>query len=160
MKEKIQHPSIIAAFIGGIFLLLSLCISNRQAKNQVKTSDRKLLIDKRIELIDKTAKIFYRLPATEKLYDYGIYKNIDISFFDDNNKQIILPKNLAVSREMGEHRSEFSAILIQDRLYFGRETEQYIKDSLQVDNTYFWNIPQNKYERLIEIMESELFIEK
>lgn len=161
-KEKSWDLKIAlyAALIGGAISLVSSFATQFYASAQKRNDDRVALLNKRIDLVDKTAKTFYQLPGVQEMFSYSMTKGFDTVRINPVDMQPeIVPKDYLLSKELSQIRADYFAVLIQDQLYFGDSTRRFLNkmqaknDSLKIP---WWKTPEDDYKKLLETMTSEL----
>lgn len=91
---------------------------------------------------------------------YEINKNTDEVKIDPINGEVqLIPKDVALSKELAQVRGDFFAVLVQDQLYFGMKTRNNIDSLFKSNSSHkraWWSTPDSAYKRLVEVMMSEL----
>ncbi|HMG67186.1 MAG TPA: hypothetical protein VK588_05845 [Chitinophagaceae bacterium] len=151
--------ALYGALIGGGIALLSTLTSLYFSNEDRRYDEKKAILNKKIELIDKTAKNYYQLPGVEEMFNYSFNKNIDTSRRLQENSLDLTPKDYTLSKELSLIRADFFATLLQDQLYFGPKTRNYL-DSIESKRELlkipWWKTPESSYVKLLAIMTSEL----
>lgn len=162
-KIKLSNftKSLLIATLSGAFTLTTVFVTSYIGIRQTRESDKKILLERKIDLLDKTTKIFYKLPGIQEMMAYKIHNNFDTFLVNPLDHQLeIVPKNYFISKDAAELRAEYFSILVQDQLYFGPKTKAFIIDSISngamKDKLSWWDTPDSLGQRLTEIMASEL----
>jgi hypothetical protein len=165
MNQKIDKEKkwdlkivLISAVVGGAIALASNFVTFYFTKVQRNSERKETLLDKKIELIDKTTRVVYKFPSVQETFSHAL-RNDTVKF-----DLLVMPylehKDLNLIKELGELRAEFYAILVQDQLYFGDKTRHFIDSVFNKDNPKYkrtwWQTPDTTYRQLVEVMMSEL----
>lgn len=171
--------TIFTAFLAFFGALIGTFLGNYYDKNQWKRevdySERKSILDKRIDLIDKTTRILNRTEYAKVLLaqiEYWSNENDSgrvralANVQRDKDKKPLLPYKdkskevlLGISKSktaLIELNSDFASLMQLNALYFGTETREAVKEL--ITDGKWWNIDKEEGELLLKAMHSELQI--
>jgi len=111
-------------------------------KRQLETQDK--VVDKRIELIEKTSKLVGQAAGVSDLFRTYI-KNID-----NPEKEM--------SEKLAKYNGEYYSVISMDQIYFGPETQKAINELSKEDGAW-WNKSKDKYNNLLSSMYGEIYYE-
>lgn len=133
--------------LGILGTLGGVLITNYQ--NSVNEKESRLyayqtkIIEKRINIIDRAAKIFGKSPGLQ-----DIWKEYDNTTRKDKLDQLIVDK-------LTEAQGEFQSIIFLSSVYFGPKTQQALKDLGETPGPW-WTKPKEKQDNFVSSMALEI----
>lgn len=144
-------PLIVGA-VGVIGSLSGVLIGNasnaRQAERQQQVAFQTRILDQRLALIDRAARIFGKSPGLQDVW--GLYLKATGAAHDGTAPE--LP--MALLDKLTEAQGEFQSVLFLSQVYFGPKTRAAIKDLSSTDGPW-WQKPKPKQDAFIAAMVSE-----
>ncbi|MEJ8838404.1 hypothetical protein [Ramlibacter sp. AN1133] len=134
----------VAGSLGGV--LIAGVTSARQAEIQKTIELEGKLVDQRIALIDRAAKVFGKSPGLQDLWER--YRQ-HLSAPDGAAK---MPAELI--EKLAEAQGEFQSVLLLSQAYFGPKTKVAIFELSAAEGPW-WQKPKAKQDALIQAMLSE-----
>ncbi|WP_408941504.1 hypothetical protein ACJYUN_16180 [Klebsiella pneumoniae] len=140
-------PPIFLGLFGILGTLGGVLITNHQ--NSINEKESRLyayqtkIIEQRISLVDRAAKIFGKSPGLQ-----DVWKEYIDTVKNDKVDQLIVDK-------LTEAQGEFQSIIFLSSVYFGPKTQQALKD-LDAYPGPWWTKPKEKQDNLVSSMALEI----
>lgn len=111
------------------------------------------IIDKRFELIEKTAKLIGQAPGIDDLWKLYTKNN----YLDENGEfvYILTEKDKDLSEKLGNYQGEYKTLFMLDGCLFGPKTGKALT-KLNEDEKPFWQKSTSTMDNIITAMISEL----
>lgn len=122
--------------------------TNKLWEKQVNYEAKRSVLQKRSELIDKTASVFGKSPGISDVWR---------TYLNELDKNKLEIKNTDLSEKLAQYNSEYYSVISLDQLYFGSKTRAVI-DELGKDGKPWWEISKDKTDKLLRTMVEELNI--
>lgn len=135
----------VAGSLGGVFIGGS--ISARQAETLKVIELEGKVVDQRLALIDRAAKVFGKSPGLQDFWEH--YQQ---ELTANNGSSSKIPADLI--EKLVEAQGEFQSVLFLSHAYFGPNTKAAISE-LSAEKGPWWQKPKAKQDALIVAMLSE-----
>ncbi len=150
--KKEQLASIgLSTVISLISITLGWYLSEQSYNKHFLLDQKSQILQKRIELVERTTKILYQTTGIEDLGNKYLTK---IHFDPITNK--ISSDDLLLSEKLSNYYGDYVSVLELDQIFFGPETKKSIT-TLLAEKEPFWAKTKEKNDAVIAAMTNELY---
>lgn len=154
MKIKLAPEKIRMLFVAAIGVISSISavvltnhLNSKQDFRKNEFSYENQIINKRLEIIDRAAKVFGKSPGISDFWLMYI-KNTKIGNSENQ-------ASFSVTEKLTDYQGEFQSILWMSEIFFGPETKKSIAN-MGTEKGPWWEKSKDKQEKYINAMLSEL----
>jgi hypothetical protein len=146
-------PSTLVFFGAIIGVVLTSYFNHNDWEERVNYERQSKIFEEKMKLIERTTSIFAKIPAADDYFTNYFRIKIDTTKNKLGDKTI----ETDLANKLADIRSELWTVLLLDQLYFGDSTKIKINNILGKSKEYYWwKIPEEKYNEIIQTMTSEL----
>jgi hypothetical protein len=142
---------LMAIITGALSAFLTYYLGQRGWESNLDYQQRAAVLQKRLDLIERTAQLIGRAPGMEDVWE-AYLKEIGRTAIGNEPSH-----DPAISTKLGEYNGEFRAILELDSLFFGPKTRAVIATLKGANDPLpYWKFPSANLDGLLSAMGSEL----